>query len=267
MAKIHFTKMHGAGNSYICIDGFTEKVQDWNDLTRRLCSFNYGIGADSLIAVLPSDKADFQMRIFNADGSEAEMCGNGIRCLGYYAYTHGLTHKKEFTVETLAGIKSLLLNINDKNQLENIRVDMGSFATGTPVDLHLKTGEVLKGISVSFGNPHVVVQVDDPDTFDVHGIGQEIEHLPIFPNRTNVEFIHPVDAINIKARVWERGCGETQACGTGACAIFCATFVQGRCEKNIQYPGGTLKIQMDPTTSTIFMTGPAAIIFAGEIDI
>ncbi|MGE5575682.1 MAG: diaminopimelate epimerase [Syntrophothermus sp.] len=282
---MHFVKMHGIGNDYVYIDGFREKVDQPEELARKVSDRHFGIGSDGLILILPSETADLRMRMFNADGSESEMCGNGIRCVAKYGYDHGLARKEQIAVETLAGIKTLdLVEIKD-GKAEKIRVDMGRprlsraeipMVVGSEEDPAGKVinqplvvdGQTLKITGVSMGNPHCVLFVDDTETAPVHELGPRIERHPAFPARTNVEFCQVIDEEHLKMRVWERGSGETLACGTGACATAVAGVLNGHARRRvtIQLLGGTLEIYWNPEDDHVYMTGPAVEVFAGEFD-
>ena len=258
-----FSKMQGIGNDYIYVNCFEEVVNDPVRAAIILSDRHFGIGSDGLVLIQPCHEADFEMRMFNADGSESEMCGNATRCIGKYVYDRGLTKKKEITLKTGAGIKRLLIHA-ENGITESVRVDMG-----TP-DI-LGVGECLEAggkkytiTRVSTGNPHAVIFVDNADEYDVHGIGQMIEHHPMFPNRTNVEFATVINREEIRMRVWERGSGETLACGTGACATLAAAAVNHLTEKkaNLKLNGGNLRIEW--IEGIIYQEGPAAFVFDGE---
>ena len=292
---MRFTKMHGIGNDYVYVNGFREKIEDPVSAARMVSDRHFGIGSDGLIIIQPSDRADCEMEMYNADGSRGKMCGNGIRCVGKYVYDNHIVDRDVITVDTLAGIRTLQLHVKD-GLVDSVRVDMGAPILAPqqiPVDLHaagagLKTtrmepfGEVLlntdialsdtltmKGTCVSMGNPHCVVPVDDVASFDVEGIGKQFENHPIFPESVNTEFIHVEDRQNIRMRVWERGSGETWACGTGACATAAACILNGWTDPcvTIHLLGGDLRIEWDQDQNTIFMTGPAVRVFDGEIDL
>ncbi len=234
---LKFTKMQGLGNDYVYMDAIHQKIENESSLAQFVSNRHFGIGSDGLILICKSDVADFKMKMYNADGSQAEMCGNGIRCVGKFVYDKGLTNKKQVTIETLAGIKTLNLNIVE-GKVETVKVDMGKpilEPTEIPVKTTQKPVKSLKlnakdrefeFACVSMGNPHAITKVEDVKNFDVAKYGSVIEIDPIFPNKTNVEFIEIVDKNNIKMRVWERGAGETLACGTGACASVVACNIQ-----------------------------------------
>lgn len=265
---MRFTKMHGLGNDYIFVNTCDEPDHDWTELARYLSPFHYGIGSDGLILIGPSVSDDFQMRIFNADGSEGEMCGNGIRCVAKYVYDHHMTDKTELSIETLAGSKHVSLVVKN-GTVQAVRVDMGSPIVKDDVTLKLWNNQIFTGVPVSMGNPHVVVFVKDVVSFDVMAVGSQIETLPIFPNRTNVEFVEADGSDRLKMRVWERGSGETLACGTGACASLCAAVSKGLCNPSatIRVIGGELKIEWDQQANKVFMTGPASTVFTGDVDL
>ena len=287
---IKFTKMQGLGNDYVYIDAIHQNIKKPSSLAKFVSNRNFGIGSDGLILICKSDVADFKMRMFNQDGSEAEMCGNGIRCVGKFVYDKGLTTKTNITVETLAGIKNLELHIKTQNQKElqnikigevqSVKVNMGEpilnpeeipvIATETPVkDLKINVlDKEFKFTCVSMGNPHAITMVDDVQKFDVEKYGKLIEVDRVFPNKTNVEFAQIIDKQNIKMRVWERGAGETLACGTGACATAVACYLKGYTNRtvNIQLLGGELLIEWNEKDNHIYMTGPAVTVFEGELE-
>lgn len=274
---IKFTKMHGLGNDYVYIDAIHQKIEDEENLARFVSDRHFGIGSDGLILICKSSVADFKMRMFNADGSEAEMCGNGIRCVGKFVYDKGLTSKQVVTIETLAGIKTLKLNVKD-GKVKTARVDMGEpilesekipvISNEMPVK-NLKVKADTKEFTftcVSMGNPHAITVVDSVDDFDVQKYGKIIEIDKAFPKKTNVEFIQIIDENNIKMRVWERGAGETLACGTGASAVTVACNINNLTNRkvNMELLGGILEIDWDEKTNHIFITGPATTVFEGE---
>lgn len=277
---IKFTKMHGLGNDYVYIDCTEEqKIKNISSLAQFISNRHFGVGSDGLILICKSDIADFKMRMFNYDGTEAEMCGNGIRCVGKFVYDKGLTKKDNITVETLAGIKKLKFNIKEEN-VETVEVDMGEPILEPykiPViseeaivkNLKIKAREnEFKFTCVSMGNPHAITIVDNTKDFNIEKYGPVLEKDEHFPRRANIEFIELVDKNNIKMRVWERGAGETLACGTGACASVVACALNGYIENeaNVELLGGTLKIRWDKENNHIYMTGPATTVFEGEID-
>ena len=280
--KIDFVKMHGLGNDFILIDCLNKSLGDssfLSYLTKKLCDRNFGIGADGLILILPSSKADLRMRIFNFDGSEAEMCGNGIRCFAKYAYENKLVSKIKFTVETLAGTITPELIFKDK-EISGIKVNMGipklrrreipmvGEDTPTVVDETLKINheQAFKITCVSMGNPHCITFVNDVQSIPVDEIGPKIENHPLFPEKTNVEFIQVLNNQEINFRVWERGVGETLACGTGACASLVASVLNKKTDRKatIHLPGGDLNIQW-ADDGHVYMTGPAELVFRGEV--
>ena len=271
-----FTKMHGIGNDYIYVNCFEEKVVSIYVSDRRK-----GIGSDGLVMIMPSDKADFRMRIFNADGSEAMMCGNATRCIGKYVYDKGLTDKTEITLETNSGIKYLTL-FPENGKVEFVEVDMGK-AILTPKDIPVNSdkerfisepvevdGKEYKITCVSMGNPHAIVYMDDIKDLELEKIGPSFENHKLFPDRINTEFIEVIDSHTLNMRVWERGSGETFACGTGACASVVASVLNGYCnhdeEVTVHLRGGDLKITWN-SDGTVIMKGPAALICDGDIDV
>lgn len=275
---IKFTKMHGLGNDYVYIDAIHQKIENESSLAQFVSNRNFGIGSDGLILICESKVADFKMRMFNSDGSEAEMCGNGIRCVGKFVYDKGLTVKTTVTIETLAGIKTLELN-TENNKVKTAKVDMGEpilepekipvISNEMPVkNLILKAEDKqFKFTCVSMGNPHAITVVENAKEFDVKKYGSVLEIDAAFPKKTNVEFIEILDNKNIKMRVWERGAGETLACGTGACATAVACNLNGLTDRkvNIELLGGTLEIEWSEKDNHIYMTGPAVTVFDGEL--
>ena len=261
-----FTKMHGLGNDYVYINGFKEKEQDWGEVSKAVSAPHFGVGSDGLIVILPSEKADFKMRMFNADGSEGEMCGNGIRCVGKYVYDHKMTDKKDITVETLAGIKKLRLT-TDGEKVSAVEVDMGKAEVSEDVMMKVSPVKGYKGTPVNVGNPHVVIFVKDVDKIEIEKDGPIIENHKHFPNRTNVEFVQVINRHTLKMRVWERGSGETMACGTGACASVVAASSKGLVDKDalVELKGGRLSIRLDEKDGHVHMTGPATKVFSGKI--
>lgn len=276
---IKFTKMQGLGNDYVYIDAIHQNIkQESSSLAQFVSNRNFGVGSDGLILICKSEVADFKMRMFNSDGSEAEMCGNGIRCVGKFVYDKGLTDKTQVSIETLAGIKVLQLNVKD-GKVETVRVDMGEpilepnkipvISTENPVTNLVATAE---GIDftftcVSMGNPHAITIVEDVQNFDVNKYGKVLEIDKQFPKRINVEFAQILDEENIKMRVWERGAGETLACGTGACATAVACYLNGYTKRNvtIELLGGNLFIEWSKENNHVYMTGPAVTVFEGEL--
>ena len=299
-----FTKMHGCGNDYVYVNLLEEQIDDPAEMSRKVSPWHFGIGADGLITIGPSETADFRMRIYNADGSEAEMCGNGIRCVAKYVYDHGMTRKTEITVETGAGIKTLLLHI-EAGKAKAVRVDMGEpmlAAEAIPVngselacereeaiidqpieeaiiDRPIEAAIIDQPIEaagkqwritcVSMGNPHTVTFVPAVETLPLAEIGPLFENHKAFPKRTNTEFVELINRNEIRMRVWERGSGETLACGTGACASVMAAILNGYTEDSVKVhlTGGDLLIEYDRETNHIFMTGPAETVFEGVIEI
>lgn len=274
---MRFTKMQGIGNDYIYVNCFEETVRDPAALSVRMSRAHFGVGSDGLVLIEPSDVADFGMRIFNSDGSESEMCGNAIRCIGKYVYERGLTDKTEITVMTGAGLKQLQLHARG-GKVHSVRADMGTPELNprmVPVDLpgeiilghRLEVGGLVYPIHcVSMGNPHCVVFVNDPDDVDLQSIGPMIENHRIFPNRTNVEFVSIKDRHHLRMRVWERGAGETMACGTGSCAALVASVLTGKCDRSaeIGLRGGVLQIEWSPEDNHVYMQGPAEFVFDGQ---
>ena len=275
---IKFTKMHGLGNDYVYMDAIHQKIENITTLAKFVSDRHFGIGSDGLILICESKVADFKMRMFNSDGSEAEMCGNGIRCVGKFVYDKGLTTKQIVTIETLAGIKTLNLNTKD-GKVQTARVDMGEpileaskipvISEEMPVQ-NLKLKAIDKEFTftcVSMGNPHAITVVENVKEFDVEKYGKVLEIDKAFPNKTNVEFIEIVDKQNIKMRVWERGAGETLACGTGACASTVASVLNGYTERKVvvELLGGELEVEWNEEDSHVYMTGPATTVFRGRI--
>ena len=274
-----FTKMHGIGNDYIYVNCFEEKVDEPEKVSVVLSDVRKGIGSDGLVLIMPSDKADFRMRIFNADGSEAMMCGNATRCIGKYVYERGLTDKTDITLETNSGIKYLTLTVKN-GIVEAVTVDMGK-AILTPADIPVKSqlgrfisqpleadGRTWNVTCVSMGNPHAVIFTDDIGCLDLEKTGPQFENHELFPNRINTEFIQVVDSHTLSMRVWERGSGETYACGTGACASAVAAVLNGICPHDeeilIHLRGGDLTITYK-SDETVIMKGPAEFICDGEV--
>ena len=267
MSKIRFTKMHGCGNDYIYVDTMQYPVADPVQASILWSDRHKGIGSDGLVLIdkSPVPEADFSMRIFNADGSEAMMCGNASRCIGKYLYERGLTTKTEIRLLTLSGVKTLLLNVND-GIVESVTVDMLEPVLEKESQF-IVSRDIKKGVFVSMGNPHYVIFTDNVD--QVGESGRILEHHPAFPQRCNIEFAHIEDDGNIRTRVWERGSGITQACGTGACATAVAAFITGRAgrQSQIVMDGGTLTIEWREADNHVYMTGPAAFVFDGEIEL
>jgi len=273
--NISFIKMHGAGNDYVYIDLIENNYNvDFSDLSKKISSRHFGVGSDGLILILNSNIADFRMQMFNANGSEAEMCGNAIRCVGKYLYDNKYLKKDEFQIETLSGIKTLF--ITEKNGFEKvkkIKVDMGEpFLNGKDIPVNICNEPVVgidimgyKATCVGMGNPHCIIFVDEITDEHVLNEGPKIELNPIFPNNTNVEFVKIIDKKNIEMRVWERGSGETLACGTGACASAVASILNNfTLDKiNVKLPGGTLEIEWNKNSNRVYLTGPAEVVFNG----
>jgi diaminopimelate epimerase len=281
---MRFTKMHGIGNDYVYVDCVREPraiagiADDLPALAVAISRPHFGIGSDGLVLIGPSEVADFAMRIFNADGSEAEMCGNASRCIGKYVYERGLTQKQELTLETKAGVRTGWLSVRG-DAVTSVRVDMGEprlrpeeigvllpgeRAVQAPIEA---VGRSWRMTCVSMGNPHAVVFVDhDPATLDLETIGPAFERHPVFPQRTNTEFVQVAGRDALRMRVWERGSGETQACGTGACAALVASSLSSLTDRRatVHLLGGDLDIEWNPYTDRVFLTGPAAFVFDGE---
>ena len=277
--KLRFTKMHGCGNDYVYVNCFEEEVKDPVSLSIAISDRHFGVGGDGLVLICPSDRADAKMRMFNADGSEGKMCGNAIRCVGKYLYDHGIVRKTTVTIETLSGIKTLELFLKD-GKVDSAQVNMGPAilipseipvnlpgerAVAVPVKI---AGEEHTITCVSMGNPHCIVFGGDPYELDLPKIGPLFENDPLFPERVNTEFIEVLDDHTLNMRVWERGSGETWACGTGACAATVAAVLNGFCKKgkdiSVRLRGGELTIRY--TDEAVFMTGKATEVFHGEWD-
>lgn len=278
--SIRFTKMHGIGNDYVYIDCTKGSPSNLSDLSIFMSDRHKGIGSDGIILICPSEIADFKMRIFNADGSEAKMCGNGSRCVGKYVYDFGLTDKLQLTLETLSGVKYLTLHPGESGKIESVTVDMGApclepasipviAANNKQIPVTIN-GKDFSLTAVSMGNPHGVIFVDNLDNVDIHGIGSQLEVHPMWPDRANIEFAQVINSQEIRMRVWERGSGETMACGTGACATAVAAKLLGLAQKEnvtIHLLGGDLSITQNPENGHVMMTGPATTVFTGEIEI
>jgi diaminopimelate epimerase len=275
---MHFTKMEGAGNDYVYVDCFREPMpHDPPGLARRISDRHFGVGGDGLILICPSERADARMRIYNADGSEAEMCGNGVRCVAKYLYDHGLVRKSPLTVETGRGVLTLELELSG-GAVQRVRVDMGepilqseriptTLAGDPPREVPLEiAGRTLRVTCVSMGNPHCVTFVDAITDALVLGLGPQVERHPGFPRRTNVEFVRVNRPDDVTLRVWERGSGETLACGTGACAVAVAGHLTGRTQRRVtaHLPGGDLLLDWSEADNHVYMTGPAVEVFRGE---
>ncbi len=273
-----FTKMHGIGNDYVYVDCFRETVLHPGETAKLISDRHFGIGSDGLVLIKPSETADFKMEMYNIDGTMGEMCGNAIRCVAKYVYEHGMAGGTQISIETLAGIKYLELTVSD-GKVVQVRVNMGRpelaaekipviYDAGQVVSRPVRVdGREYKMTCVSMGNPHCVVYIDDVDGLEIEEIGPKFEHLACFPRRVNAEFAKVLDRHTVQMRVWERGCGETLACGTGACAVAAASILNGFTEDTviIQLRGGDLQIEWDRQADLIYMTGPAETVFEGEI--
>lgn len=273
-----FTKMQGIGNDYVYVNCLKEKIENPSELAKKISDRHFGVGSDGLIMINPSDKADFEMEMYNADGSRGEMCGNGIRCVAKYVYDYGLTDKTSISIETLAGIKYLDLTVED-GKVVLVKVDMGKpifspeqipvvsqreTVVDEPIDID---GQEYRMTCVSMGNPHAVVFIDqDVSEFPLEEIGVKFENHKRFPKRVNTEFVNIIDRHTAQMRVWERGSGETLACGTGACAVAVACVLNGLTEEEVTVKllGGDLQIKWDKEKDTVYMTGPAEVVFDGE---
>ena len=272
-----FTKMQGIGNDYIYVNCFEEVVTEPERLAIVMSKPHFGCGADGLILIEPSDTADFGMRVFNSDGSEADMCGNGIRCVGKYVYERGMTDKTELTIDTKGGFKQISLQV-EEGKVARVKVDMGTPELNPkliPVDLPGEMvlqhrlqimGQTWFITCVNMGNPHAVLFVRDPEVIDLPTIGPMIEHHPLFPRRTNVEFVRVIDRGILQMRVWERGAGETLACGTGACAALVAAVLAGNSDRTVQMKlsGGNLQLHWSAEDNHVYQTGPAEFVYDGE---
>ena len=275
-----FTKMHGLGNDYVYVNCFEEKIDNPPAVERFVSDRHFGIGSDGLIMINPSKTADFEMEMYNADGSRGEMCGNGIRCVAKYVYDYGLTDKTQISVETLGGIKYLDLTVED-GKVSLVKVDMGKpeleadlipiisereQVIDEPIEVD---GKEYHMTGVSMGNPHAVIYVDDVKGLDLEKIGPKFENHERFPKRINTEFVHCIDRQTVEMRVWERGSGETLACGTGACAVAVSSILNNLTDTQVTVKllGGDLQIEWDREKDRVFMTGPATVVFDGVIDI
>ena len=275
-----FTKMHGLGNDYVYVNCFEEKIDNPPAVARFVSDRHFGIGSDGLIMINPSKTADFEMEMYNADGSRGEMCGNGIRCVAKYVYDYGLTDKTQISVETLGGIKYLDLTVED-GKVSLVKVDMGKpeleadlipiisereQVIDEPIEVD---GKEYHMTGVSMGNPHAVIYVDDVKGLDLEKIGPKFENHERFPKRINTEFVHCIDRQTVEMRVWERGSGETLACGTGACAVAVSSILNNLTDTQVTVKllGGDLQIEWDREKDRVFMTGPATVVFDGLIDI
>lgn len=280
--KLAFTKMEGCGNDYVYINGFTQSVpaEEKPALVRRLSDRHFGIGGDGVIFINPAKEADFEMEMWNADGTRSEMCGNGIRCVARYVYDFGLTDQKEFSIVSAGKIKYMTLYEQD-GQISAVRVNMGqpileadqipvradhSPVINVPIEVQ---GKEYRMTCVSMGNPHAVVFVDSTEDFPLEQVGPYFENHPCFPNRTNTEFVQVIDRSRVRMRVWERGTGETLACGTGCCATAVACVLNDLTDNaiTVEVLGGALQIEWDRDNDLVWMTGPATVVFSGEIEI
>lgn len=273
--KITFTKMHGTGNDFIVVDARKYKIPNLKKFAKEYCERRFGVGADQVLILAASRKADFKMNIYNADGSEVGMCGNGLRCLAKYARDEKLTTKSEISVETPAGIQKAKILSRNK-----VCVDMGvPILKGKQIPVNLSgrvinrpirvDGKEIRGTCVSMGNPHCVIFVEDPKAYPVEKLGPQLERHHLFPQRTNVEFVKVISPKQIEMRVWERGAGETLACGSGACAAAVASVLNGHTERSVtvKLPGGHLEVEWNREDDHVYMTGDAATVFKGEVDI
>lgn len=274
-----FTKMHGCGNDYVYVNGFTEKVADKPKAVVTLSDRHFGIGSDGVIFINPSQQADFEMEMYNADGTRAEMCGNGIRCVGKYVYDHGMTDKTSITVESFGKVKYLDLTV-ENGKVVKVKVNMGKpelTANDVPVvseheqvidEEIIVKGKTYRMTCVSMGNPHAVVFMDDVEHLAIEEIGPYFENHERFPNRTNTEFVQVIDDSHVKMRVWERGTGETLACGTGCCAtaVACVLNRLTGAHVTVQVLGGEIEIYWDQKENLVYMTGPAVTVFEGETE-
>lgn len=275
-----FTKMHGLGNDYVYVNCFEEKIDNPPAVARFVSDRHFGIGSDGLIMINPSKTADFEMEMYNADGSRGEMCGNGIRCVAKYVYDYGLTDKTQISVETFGGIKYLDLTVED-GKVSLVKVDMGKpeleadlipiisereQVIDEPIEVD---GKEYHMTGVSMGNPHAVIYVDDVKGLNLEKIGPKFENHERFPKRINTEFVHCIDRQTVEMRVWERGSGETLACGTGACAVAVSSILNNltATQVTVKLLGGDLQIEWDREKDRVFMTGPATVVFDGVIDI
>ena len=276
---IRFTKMQGAGNDYVYINCFSEEVKQPEALVVKISDRHKGIGSDGLVLIMPSETCDFRMRMFNPDGSESQMCGNASRCVGKYIYDNGLTSKTDISLETKAGAKYLHLFVGADGKVERVRVDMGEpILEPSSIPVNLTEDRIVNYVAdfdpeqyaitcVSMGNPHTVIFTKDIYRLSLEKEGRKIECFRLFPERTNVEFVEIVSSNKANVRVWERGTGETQACGTGACAVLVAGVLNGRLDRKaaISLPGGDLEIEWNSDDNHVYMTGDAVTVFEGEI--
>lgn len=284
---IKFTKMHGCGNDYVYINCFEQHIPDPERLSQFVSDRHFGIGSDGLVLIMPSETCDFRMRMFNADGSEAQMCGNASRCVAKYCYDHRLTRKREFTLETLAGVKVLTVQTDANDKVTQVTVNMGEPIL-RPADIPVVCADserciaqdlglpAVEGVNtactaVSMGNPHAVYQVDSLERlegYDLTQFGPAYEHHQAFPARVNSEFVYIYNKTHARMRVWERGSGETWACGTGSCATLVACVLNGLTDRTLDLDlnGGTLHLQWDEASNCVFMTGPATEVFSGTLE-
>ena len=275
-----YTKMQGIGNDYVYVNCFHENIENPSEVSRRISDRHFGIGSDGLILIKPSKKADFEMEMYNADGSQGAMCGNGMRCVGKYVYDYGLTDKTRISVDTKSGIKYLDLTVENK-KVKLVRVNMGAPVLEAKAIPMIYEGEnvisqpfnvgqdIYEITAVSMGNPHAVVYVENVKNLPLEEIGPKFEKHTAFPESVNTEFVRVIDRKTLEMRVWERGSGETLACGTGACAVAVASVLNGYTEDEVtvRLLGGDLKIFWDRAENLVYMTGPAEIVFEGEIEI
>jgi len=263
-----FTKMQGLGNDYVYVNAMAERIADPGKIAQIVSDRHFGIGADGLILIGSSDKADFFMDMYNADGSRGNMCGNGIRCVAKYIHDKGLADKTELAIETLSGIKHIKLTVQD-GAVVLAEVDMGEPVYGTEKESIEVAGQRFEFSRISMGNPHAVIFVDDTENFPLEDIGPKVEKDELFPDRVNAEFCRVLDRKTIQMRVWERGSGETLACGTGACAAAVAGVLNGltETESTVKLLGGDLHIRWDREQNRVYMTGPAEFVFDGEINL
>lgn len=276
---LKFTKMHGLGNDYVYMDAINQNIENRAELAKFVSDRHFGIGSDGLILICPSEVADFKMQMFNSDGSEAEMCGNGIRCVGKFVYDKGLTNKTTISIETLAGIKVLEMQ-EEQGKIKLVKVDMGEPIL-EPEKIPVKSNEypvknlVLKAVDkefkftcVSMGNPHAITFIkEDVNNFDICKYGKILEINEAFPNKANIEFVNIIDDKNLKMRVWERGAGETLACGTGACAVAVSAMLNNYTQRKVTVKllGGDLEIEWNKEDNHVYMKGPATTVFEGQI--
>lgn len=277
-----FTKMHGIGNDYVYVNCFQETVKNPSEVAKFVSDRHFGIGSDGLILIKPSDIADCEMDMYNLDGSQGAMCGNGIRCVAKYAYDYGIVDKTSISVATRSGIKYLDLTVKD-GKVSMVKVNMGSpILTASQIPVVAETEQVIDApidvdgntyhmTAVSMGNPHAIIYMDEIDNLDLEKIGPSFENHLVFPDRVNTEFVKVLDRHTVQMRVWERGSGETLACGTGACAVAVASILNGHVNGDkpvtVKLLGGDLQIFWDQAENLVYMTGPAATVFDGEIDL